>query len=178
MAAADRAKRRNMLLSSVTLSSRLGRAGGVVLLLATVACTQLPSTASVATPPIPPGAARVWFYRQFDAHESMGTPYIRMNEAIVAVSEPGGASFRDLPAGPYHITVDSYGQDFNQAKDVQLARGQELYVKIVSLREWITGGGSGDGGGDNGFGRDTFYVWLIPPEVARGDVARSAFYGG
>jgi hypothetical protein len=26
--------------------------------------------------------------------------------------------------------------------------------------------------------RDTFYVWLIPPEIARADVARSAFYGG
>jgi len=26
--------------------------------------------------------------------------------------------------------------------------------------------------------KDTFYVWLIPPEVARADVARSVFYGG
>jgi hypothetical protein len=167
-----------MSLGAIILSSRLGRACGIVLLLATAACDRLPSTASVTTPPIPAGDARVWFYRQFDAHESMGTPYIRMNGAIVAISEPGGASYRDVPAGPYHITVDSYGQDFNQSKDVQLARDQELYVKIVSLRQWITGGGSGDGGGDNGFGRDTYYVWLIPPEVARGDVARSAFYGG
>jgi hypothetical protein len=28
------------------------------------------------------------------------------------------------------------------------------------------------------FHRDTFYVWQIAPEVAQGDVARSAFYGG
>ena len=70
-----------------------------------------------------------------------GTPYIRMNEAIVAVSEPGSASYRDVPAGPYHITVDSYGKDFNQDKNVQLAAGQELYVKIVSLRNWVAGGG-------------------------------------
>ena len=53
---------------------------------------------------------------------------------LSGVSEPGGASYRDVPAGPYHITVDSYGKDFNQDKNVQLAAGQELYVKIVSLR--------------------------------------------
>jgi hypothetical protein len=102
-----------------------------------------------------------------------------MNEAIVGISEPGGASYRDVPAGPYHITVDSYGKDFNQEKDVQLAAGQELFVKIVSLRAWIVGGGGGgDGGGGSEMARDTFYVWLIPPEIARADVARSAFYGG
>jgi hypothetical protein len=34
------------------------------------------------------------------------------------------------------------------------------------------------GGGGGSYMKDTFYVWLIPPEVARADVARSAFYGG
>src|SRR5882762_3780529 len=152
-----------------------------VLSLAAVACTQLPQTASVTVPPVPAGQARVWFYRNGGPYDGVGTPYIRMNEAIVGISEPGGASYRDVPAGPYHITVDSYGKDFNQEKDVQLAAGQELFVKIVSLRAWISsGGGGGDegGGGGGDYNRDTFYVWLIPAEIARGDVARSAFYGG
>jgi len=103
-----------------------------------------------------------------------------MNDAIVALSVPKGASYRDVPAGPYHITVDSYGKDFNQDKNVQLAAGQELYVKIVSLRDWVpTSGASGDAGGGGGgdFGRNTFYVWLIPADAARDEVARSAFYG-
>jgi hypothetical protein len=151
----------------------------VVLALAAAACSQLPRTASVGVPPIPPGDARVWFYRDGGPYDGVGTPYLRMNEAIVGVSEPGGASYRDVAPGPYHITVDSYGKDFNQDKNVQLAAGQELYVKIVSLRAWITGGGGGgDGGGGSDYDRDTFYVWLIPPEIARADVARSAFYGG
>jgi hypothetical protein len=151
-----------------------------ILFLATAACSQLPPTASVAVPPIPVGQARVWFYRDGGPYDDgMGTPYIRMNDAIVAVSEPDSASYRDVPPGPYHITVDSYGEDFNQDKNVQLAAGQELYVKIVSLRAWITGGGGGgDGGGGSDYDRDTFYVWLIPPETARADIARSAFYGG
>jgi hypothetical protein len=46
------------------------------------------------------------------------------------------------------------------------------------LRQWIGGSGGGGDGSESGFGRDTFYVWLIPPEVAQGDVARSQFYGG
>src|ERR1700730_18380033 len=161
------------------VARRFRQAGCFILLLAAAACSQLPFTASIAVPPIPAGEARVWFYRAFNPYDSLGTPYIRLNDAIVAMSEPGGASYRDVPAGPYHITVDSYGKDFNQDKDVQLAAGQELYVKIVSLRNWITGGGGGgDMGGGGDYERDTFYVWLISPEIARADVARSAFYGG
>jgi hypothetical protein len=149
--------------------------------LAAAACSQLPPTASVAIPPIPAGEARVWFYRNGGPYDGVGTPYIRMNDAIVAISEPQGASYRDVPPGPYHITVESYGEDFGQDKNVQLAAGQELYVKIVSLRNWVVGGGGGadgGGGGSGDFARDTFYVWLIPPEIARADVAHSRFYGG
>jgi hypothetical protein len=146
-------------------------------LLSAAACSQLPATASVAVPPIPPGEARVWFYRELDAHDSLSTPYIRMNGGIVAVSEPGGASYRDVPAGQYHISVDSYLNTPQQDQNVTLGPGQEVYVKVVSLRSWIQGGAGGGevGGGD--YTKDTFYVWLIPPEVARAEVARSAFYG-
>jgi hypothetical protein len=50
----------------------------------------------------------------------------------------------------------------------------------VSLRDWIAGGGNGGGseGAGGSYTKDTFYVWLISPEVARAEVARSAFYGG
>ena len=163
------------------MSRRPVHAGAAILLIM-AACSQLPTTASVTIPPIPAGEARVWFYRPIDAYDSMATPYIRMNDAIVAVSMPEGASYRDVPPGAYHITVDSYGKDFNQDKNVQLIAGQELYVKVVSLRAWVdtTSGGGGDAGGGGGgdYGRNTFYVWLIPAEAARDEVARAAFYGG
>jgi len=148
-----------------------------MLVLGTAACAELPKTASLAIPPIPTGDARVWFYRPIDAYDSMATPYIRMNDAIVATSMPNGASYRDVPAGPYHITVDSYGKDFNQDKNVQLAAGQELFVEIVSLRSWVpTGAGGDESGGGGDFGRNTFYVWLIPADKARDEVSRSLFY--
>src|SRR5215467_12883984 len=141
-----------MLFGRVFSWRRLGRAYAFIPLLATVACVHLPPpTASVTIPPLPAGDARVWFYRPIDAYDSMATPYIRMNDVIVAVSVPKGASYRDVPAGPYHITVDSYGKDFNQDKNVQLAAGQELFVEIVSLRNWVPiSGGGGDAGGGSG----------------------------
>ena len=89
----------------------------------------------------------------------------------------------DRCAFGYRIRAETAadGKDFNQDKNVQLAAGQELYVKIVALRNWVaSGGGGGDegGGGGGDMTRETFYVWLIPAETARRDVARSAFYGG
>jgi len=163
-----------------TMSSRhLWRAAGVIVMLGMAACAQSPLTASVTIPPLPAGEARVWFYRQFDAYDSLSTPYIRMNDAIVGISVPGGASYRDVPAGQYHINVDSYLDSPQQDQNVALAPGQELYVKVVPLRDWIQGGGGGDpGGGGGNYTKDTFYVWQIAPEVAQGDVARSVFYGG
>ena len=168
-----------MLTVSTTLSRRLRQSSALLLLLIMAACTQPPLTASVAMPPIPAGDARVWFYRPVDAYDSLNTPYIRMNDAIVGISLPNGASYRDVPAGQYHISVDSYLNSPPQDQNVTLAPGQEVYAKVVSQRSWIQGGGgggSGEGAGGD-YSRDTFYVWLIPPEVARADVAHSAFYG-
>jgi hypothetical protein len=167
---------------STTLSRGLRQTGTFLLLLTVAACAQPPLTASVTMPPIPAGEARVWFYRPVDAYDSLSTPYIRMNDAIVGISLPNGASYRDVPAGQYHIAVDSYLDSPQQNLDVSLAPGQEVYAEVVSQRNWIQGGGgggSGEGGGGGGdYSKDTFYVWLIPPEVARADVAHSAFYGG
>jgi hypothetical protein len=161
--------------ASATLYRGLLHTSGGLLLLTMACCTPLPPTAAVAIPPIPAGEARVWFYRDGGPYvDGTGTPYLRMNEAIVGVSQAEGALYRDVRPGQYHVTVDSYGRDFNQSRWVYLYPGQQAYFKIVSLRDWITGGGRNS----DGYERNTFYVWEIPPEVAQGDVARSRFYGG
>ena len=165
-----------MSLAPATLCRGLLHTSGGFLLLAIASCAPLPPTEAVAIPPIPVGAARVWFYRDGGPYvDGTGTPYLRMNGAIVGLSQPEGALYRDVAPGQYHVTVDSYGKDFNQSRDVYLFPGQQVYLKIVSLRDWITGGGNRSSGG---YERNTFYVWEIPPEVAQGDVARSQFYGG
>ena len=156
-------------------SMRLLKAGAGVLLLAIASCAQLPPTAAVAVPPLPAGQARAWFYRDPGPYDCVSTPYIRMNEAIVAISQIGGASYRDVQPGQYHVTVDSYLTAPDQSRYAYLFPGRQAYFKILCLRNWVA---PGSGRNNNGYMRDSFYVWEIPPEVAQGDVARSQFYGG
>jgi hypothetical protein len=160
---------------STTLLRGLLHGGVGAALLAITGCTPVPPTASGSVPQIPAGAARVWFYRDLAPYDALGTPFLRMNEAIVGVSQPGGALYRDVAPGQYHIAVDNYLSAPDQSRYVYLFPGQQAYFKIVSLKSWIAGGGSRDA---NGYQRDTFFVWEMTPEIAQGDVARSRFYGG
>jgi len=76
--------------------------------------------------------------------------------------------YRHVPPGHYHIAPQSYGRDFNQDKDIELGAGQQVYVKIVSLRVWELG----VGGDESNFDRDIFYAWLMPAEVTQAEIAR------
>jgi len=144
-------------------------AGAGLVLLATAGYAQMRPTPTT-------GTARIWFYRDMAPYSSLATPYVRLNGAVAGVSQPGGAFYIDVQPGHYHLSVDSYGVDFNQTRDVDLAPGAQIYAKVVSNDNWIEGGGGGRGGG-GGYHRDTFYVWLYPVEQAWPVIARSWFYG-
>ena len=149
-------------------------AGPFALVLAMTGCARVPPTAAYAVPPIRAQEARIWFYRDLDPNGSMGMPYVRLNGAAVGASQAGGAFYRDVPPGHYHITADSFLTDAIQTRDVDLAPRQEVYVKVLSLDNWIEGFAQDAG---TSYHRDTFYVWLYPAEVARPQIAQSAFYG-
>jgi hypothetical protein len=146
-------------------------------LFAALSCAQMPPAASQAISPPPPNPARIWFYRDLAIYSSMATPYVRLNGAAVGASYPGGAFYRDVPPGRYYISADSYLDDPEQDRYVDLAPGQEIYAKILPSDRWIEGGGGGGRGGGGGYHRETFYVWLMPPEAARPAIAQSPFYG-
>jgi hypothetical protein len=95
-----------------------------------------------------------------------------MNGAYAGYSRLGGAFYRDVPAGQYLITVASWGVDVNQSAVVALVPGQEAFIKVESLRSWS------ELGERNGAARDTFYARLIPPQIARADMAQSTYDGG
>ena len=65
------------------------------------------------------------------------------------------------------ITPRSFISDPAQDQNVDLAPGQQAYVKIVSLSSW----GAGNSAAKN-FQRDAFWAWLIPPEVARVEIGQ------
>jgi hypothetical protein len=77
----------------------------------------------------------VWFYRPWEPSESLNFALIDMNGSYVGAAENGSTFYRDVPPGHYHIAPESFGRDFNRDRNVDLAPGQQLYVKIVSLGE-------------------------------------------
>lgn len=141
-------------------------------------CAQMPPATASALPTVTPNQARIWFYRDLAPYSSLATSVVRLNGAAVGASYPGGAFYRDVPPGHYHLSADSYLDDPSQDRDVDLAPGQEIYAKVLPSDHWIEGGGGGGKGGGGGYHRETFYVWLYPAEAARPAIAQSSFYGG
>jgi hypothetical protein len=119
-----------------------------------------------ASPSVLAGQARIWFYRDWQPSESLNLANIEVNGGYFGSVANGSAFYRDVPAGHYHIAPVSYNRDFNQDKDVDLADGQQVYVKILSSQSWD--------GACRDCVRDTFYAWLIPPQVAQGEIARTS----
>jgi len=149
----------------------LRRCAASVLLLLT-SCSQVPPTSSAMIPPIPAGAARIWVYRNDGPYDSQNRPYLRLNGQVAGISEPNGALYRDLPPGHYTVSVDSYGVPYpNQFTGVDFAAGQVAFVKVLSMRERV------GGGGDNFASRTLFFTQLVPAEAAQAAIAVTPFYG-
>jgi len=148
-------------------------ATAILLLLAAAADAQPPAAPYLNAAP-PPGMARIWFYRDLNPNETLAMAYIRLNGAVAGVSEAGGAFYRDVAPGQYRISVDSYVQDPHDDAIVTLAPSGEAYAKVLPLDSFVQGGAAVGGG----YKRNTFVVWLYPPEQGRAAVAHSYFTAG
>jgi len=133
-----------------------------------------PAAAQVAASALPPaGQARFWFYREFFPNDSGDMPAIALNGAPIGYGLSGANFYRDVPPGRYHLSVASIGMDANQAQDVTVEPGAVVYVKIGSLPSWE------EGGGDRGdYRRGTYYVMLMPPQMASLELAQTRYSGG
>lgn len=162
-----------MPISAVFLSRRRLLAGAAFGSLAASGCAQMATVGSASIPPIPPGRGRIWIYRDYQPSESLNLAAVSINGAATGYAQPGGGAFyRDVPPGPYHFTVASYGTDIGQSSNIDLAAGEEAFVKIQSLDAWTTSGDLGS------FKRDTFYARLVPDRLARAEIAHVTYYGG
>src|SRR5487761_1324204 len=159
-------------MSSIAAARRRGRrfaAAAGLLLAALSGCSARPTVSSVAIPPIPSGEGRVWVYRDYIPSEGLNMTEVTMNGVYAGYSQLGGAFYRDLPPGIYHVAVASYGRDFDQSTNIALVPGQQVYVKIESLRSWSSYGLRSE------IGRDTFYARQIPTELAQVEIGQSFF---
>jgi hypothetical protein len=144
----------------------LKRMAGGVAVLALAGCAQPVQVAQAPAGPIPPGQARIWFYRDYEPSVSRNFANIDVNGVRLASVPPaGGPAYRDVAPGHYVIAPESNGVDINQSRQVDLGPGQEAFAKIQTDDSRIAGGDVSE------YRRDTFYVWLMAPDLARAQIA-------
>lgn len=138
---------------------RLGTLG----FLALVGCAPQgnPATSQAQIPPVEPGMARVWFFRQSDptgGNVYAADPIVYANGASVGQIAQGTAFFHNFPPGKYRFTVQPFGTPTREHDTLQLAPGTQTYVQVQWEANWEanrTGGGS------------SFTVLTSSPEVAQ-----------
>jgi hypothetical protein len=135
----------------------------VLVLLALAACTPQAqvATSQAQIPPVEPGMARVWFFRQADpvgGNVYAADPIVYANGAPVGQIAQGTAFFHNFPPGKYRFTVQPFGTPTREHDTLQLAPGTQTYVQVQWEANWEanrTGGGS------------SFTVLTSSPEVAQ-----------
>lgn len=127
------------------------------------------ATAERTLPPPAPGTARLFFYRLLEPYEHTLGITVLLNEKPAGFARNGAVLYRDVPAGSYFVSVDSYNPYPNQFKTVQVAAGQTWYFRIESFSGWscLKSGCRGD----------TFVVAIIPPTQARAEIAPLGLLG-
>ncbi len=119
------------------------------------------ATSQAQLPPVEPGMARVWFFRQADpisGNVELGSPIVYANGAPVGQIDQGTTFFHNFPPGKYRFTVQPFGTPTREHDTVQLAPGMQSYIQVQWEPNWEanhTGGGS------------SFTVLTSSPEVAQ-----------
>jgi len=145
------------------------RAIAVGLLLSVVNGCALPAPPPPA-PPLSVGQARVWFYREFLPDDTKAIAAVAMNGSTVGYAVPGTNFYKDVPAGAYHVTVESWGRDLYQSQDLALAPGDQQFIKIMSLPSWAEE--------RRNFERPTYYARAVTPYLASLELPLTTFRGG
>jgi hypothetical protein len=138
--------------------ARLGALG----VLALVGCAPQPqvATSQAQLPPVEPGMARVWFFRQADppgGNVYAANPIVYANGVPVGDVKQGTAFFHNFPPGKYRFTVQSYGTPTPEHDTLQLVPGTDAYVQVQWQANWETGHTGGS----------SFTVQTSSPEVAQ-----------
>jgi len=135
-------------------------AGAVVLLAGLAGCAPTTAPSAVAVGPVSPGAARIWFYRDYEPSVSLGLATVTLNGGVVGHAQPDGSAFyRDIAPGRYAVGVVNSAIGLGPGGTVELRPGEQAYVKITALDGWT-------GGGDRySWSRDTFQPVIMPPQV-------------
>lgn len=144
------------------------------------ACAQYatPTRTKGQIPPVAPEAARVWFFRGWDARSGQGdvyaaVPTIFANRQPVGDIPTGTEFFHDFAAGTYTFTVEPYGLPTPQAVTLQLAAGKQSYLQV----QWVASWEFGYPEADFSFAPNTFAVLSVQPQLAQAYLATLTYLG-
>jgi len=136
------------------------------------------TTADAPIPPTPPGKARVWFFRGWDAPSGQkfvygATPIVYADATPIGNLPVGSTFFRDFPPGTYTFTIEPYGLPTSQATNLQLAAGTQSYLQA----QWVASWEFGYPEADFSFAPNTFAIFSTPPQVAQAYLPTLAYLG-
>lgn len=120
-------------------------------------------------PPPAPSTARLYFYRLLEPYEITTGTDVYLNNREAGYSRNGAVFYRDVPPGPYFVSVRTVGGYPNQFKDIVAQAGQSWYFRIESIASLSFCGGFG------ACKRDTYVVAVVPEPAARAEMAPLAF---
>ena len=135
--------------------------GFCLLQLAGCAAPQTAATSQAQIPPVDPGMARVWFFRQSDppgGNVFAADPLISANDAPVGQIKQGTAFFHNFPPGRYKFKVQAYGTPTGERDVFQLAPGTQTYLQVEWVPNWQTG---------STVGGASFVIQPASPEIAQ-----------
>ena len=137
------------------------------MLMALATACAIPPAAQV---PPPPGQTRIWFYRLWNPSESRNVANIDVNGVYVGSVEPGGAFYRDVAPGVYHIVPQNQYFDYDQNTNVAVVPGQQVFISVLDLSSWA----NAVSGGQFNIRRDAWYARPVPPQYALAQIANPA----
>lgn len=139
----------------------------LMLMLSANACAISPEQPVTAPPP---SQARIWFYRLWDPSESVNVANIDVNGVYVGSVEAGGAFYRDVAPGLYHIVPQNRYLDYGQNTSVAVVPGEQVFISVLDLSSWATA----VSGAQWYVRRDAWYARLVPPQYALAQIANPA----
>ncbi len=127
-------------------------------------CDTAPQVTGAAIPPVPPGKARLYFYRSPDIYDAPEWTTVSLNGAVVGASAPGTVFYRDVAPGRYRIEARSDKLYPDQVKTVVAAPGMTIFVKVESQPYWGQTGWLWQG--------NTFLVAIVAPALGYEQISR------
>ena len=93
-----------------------------------------------------------------------------MHGVYVGSVEPGGAFYRDVNPGIYHIVPENQYIDYNQNTNVAVVPGEQVFIAVLDLSSWA----NAVSGSQWYVRRDAWYARLVPPQYALAQIVNPA----